>query len=382
MAKEITRYIQPQTERELWARAAGRCEFNGCNRLLYKSPVTQERVNIAEKAHIYSFAEDGPRGWGPLVFNKKKLNEIDNLMLMCHDCHKTIDQDETGAKYSVELLGKWKHEHEQRIYAVSSIAPDKKSHVVFYGSNIGEQKSIIQKIDAIEAMFPEHYPAEESPILLSMACSHEDKTPEFWKTESDHLQRIFERLIVPRIEEANPAHFSLFAMAPMPLLIRLGTLFTDKNSVDVYQQIREPKTWKWQEYPDGFEFLIKRPETFNNPPVLIISLSDHISQERITRIIGNDVAIWELTVDEKFLHNDFMRSPAQLSIFRSTIRKLMVAIQQKHGIDTPLLIFPAMPISCAVEMGRSRMPKANMPWVIYDQNNKVVKFIKALEIGG
>jgi len=382
LAKEITRYIQPQTERELWARAAGRCEFNGCNRLLYKSPVTQERVNIAEKAHIYSFAEDGPRGWGPLVFNKKKLNEIDNLMLMCHDCHKTIDQDETGAKYSVELLGKWKHEHEQRIYAVSSIAPDKKSHVVFYGSNIGEQKSIIQKIDAIEAMFPEHYPAEESPILLSMACSHEDKTPEFWKTESDHLQRIFERLIVPRIEEANPAHFSLFAMAPMPLLIRLGTLFTDKNSVDVYQQIREPKTWKWQEYPDGFEFLIKRPETFNNPPVLIISLSDHISQERITRIIGNDVAIWELTVDEKFLHNDFMRSPAQLSIFRSTIRKLMVAIQQKHGIDTPLLIFPAMPISCAVEMGRSRMPKANMPWVIYDQNNKVVKFIKALEIGG
>ena len=63
--KEVTRYIKKEVERELWARAAGRCQFNGCNRILYKSPVTQERVNISEKAHIYSFSEDGPRGWGP-----------------------------------------------------------------------------------------------------------------------------------------------------------------------------------------------------------------------------------------------------------------------------------------------------------------------------
>lgn len=382
MAQDITRYVKKQVELELWACAAGRCEFNGCNRLLYKSSVTQERVNIAEKAHIYSFSVDGPRGWGPFVTNNKKLNEIENLMLMCHDCHNTIDQDKTGAKYSAELLGKWKREHEQRIFIVSAISSDKKSHVVFYGANIGEQKSLIQKMEAIEAIFPEHYPAEENPILLSMVCSHEDKSPEFWSTELDHLQRVFERNIVPRIMEGNPVHFSLFAMAPIPLLIQLGALFTDKISVDVYQPIREPKTWKWQEYPDGFEILIKEPEVFGKQPVLIISLSDRICHERITRIIGEDVAIWELTVDEPFLHNDFMRSPAQLSIFRTTIRKLMVAIQQKHGNDIPLLVFPAMPISCAVEMGRSRMPKANMPWTIYDQNNKVGQFIKTIEIGG
>ncbi len=64
--KEVTRYIKKEVERELWARAAGRCQFNGCNRILYKSPVTQERVNISEMAHIYSFSEAGPRGWGRL----------------------------------------------------------------------------------------------------------------------------------------------------------------------------------------------------------------------------------------------------------------------------------------------------------------------------
>ena len=66
MVAEVTRYIGIATERELWGRAAGRCQFSGCNRLLYKSSVTQESVNLAQKAHIYSFSEKGPRGWGRL----------------------------------------------------------------------------------------------------------------------------------------------------------------------------------------------------------------------------------------------------------------------------------------------------------------------------
>lgn len=382
MAKEITRYIKKEVERELWARAAGRCQFAGCNSFLYKSPVTQERVNISEKAHIYSFSENGPRGWGPLVTNRDKLNVIDNLMLVCHGCHKTIDQDPTGKKYSAALLQQWKQEHEQRIAILSGIAPNKKSFVVFYGSNISEQKSPIQKTDAIEAMFPYRYPAEENPISLSMSCSHEDKTDNFWKTELEHLKRSFETYILPRIEQNNPAHFSLFALAPIPLLIQLGTLFTDKIDVDVYQPVREPKTWKWQTFPDGFEFITNEPDTFGKIPALIISLSDRIAPERIKSVVSETLSFWELTVDEPHLHNDFIRSPAQLSMLRSKIRKLMVIIKQRHGNDTPLLIFPAMPVSCAIEMGRARMPKADMPWVVYDHNNKIGRFIKALEIGG
>ena len=97
MAKEVTRYVKPKVERELWGRAAGRCQF--CNRLLYKSPVTQEQVNISEKAHIYSFSKAGPRGWGPLVPSNGEINDLPNLMLVCQDCHDTIDQDKKGERY-------------------------------------------------------------------------------------------------------------------------------------------------------------------------------------------------------------------------------------------------------------------------------------------
>jgi len=381
MAKEVTRYVKKEVERELWARAAGRCQFDGCNRLLYKSPVTQENVNISEKAHIYSFSEDGPRGWGPFIKTPQNLNNIENLMLMCHDCHKLIDQDKAGIMYSAWLLQQWKNEHEQRIAIVTSISSDKKSHVVFYGSNIGAQSSPIQKDDATKAMFPKRYPAEERPIILSMTCSHQDKTPEFWQTESNHLNTIFTREIEPRIREQSPAHFSVFALAPMPLLIQMGTLFTDKIDVDVYQLIREPKTWTWQEYPEGFEFVINEPDTFEYPPALVISLSDRITNDRIYKILGEKVSIWELTVPNEFIGNDVIRSQVQLSMMRTVIRKLMIRIKEKHGFNTPLSIFPTMAISCAIEMGRSRMPKADMPWVIYDQNNEVGQFIEAIKIG-
>ena len=139
--KEVTRYIRREVERELWARAAGRCQFDGCNRPLFKSPVTQEQVNISEKAHIYSFSKIGPRGWGPFVTNRKKINEVANLMLVCHDCHKKIDQDEEGERYSAELLVKWKDEHEKRIAIVTGVDPTKKTYVILYGANIGDQTS-------------------------------------------------------------------------------------------------------------------------------------------------------------------------------------------------------------------------------------------------
>jgi len=380
MVKEVTRYITRETERVLWARSAVRCEFSGCNRILYQSPITKESVNISEKAHIYSISEDGPRGWGPLITNKGNLNNASNLLLVCHDCHKTIDQDKDGRRYSADLLTEWKRQHEQRVAIVTGIRPNKKSHVILYGANIGEQNSPLQVEAAVEAMFPEWYPAEDRTVNLSMSSRHEDQTKIFWKTESDHLRRAFNRDIRPRIEEADPCHFSLFSLAPQPLLILLGTFLTDKVPVEVYQLHREPQTWKWQSHPEGFYFKVNQPENVKHDPVLIISLSDRINPDRITSIFTENISIWELTIAD--CHNDFLRSQAQLSMFRETTRRLMVSIKEVHGQNHPLRIFPAMPVACAVEFGRVRMPKADMPWIIYDQNNKVGSFIASISILG
>jgi hypothetical protein len=86
-AQEVTRHISTTTTAMLWGRAGGRCEFAGCNQTLWRSPVTQEAVNISQRAHIYSFSSDGPRG--NLGIKPDELNAIENLMLVYPGCHLT-----------------------------------------------------------------------------------------------------------------------------------------------------------------------------------------------------------------------------------------------------------------------------------------------------
>lgn len=378
--KEVTRHIKKPVERELWARAGGRCQFSGCNILLYKSAITSENVNLAEKAHIYSFSKMGPRGWGPFKVNPSGLNEIENLMLICHGCHKKIDQDKKGVRYSGELLLKWKNEHEQRIEIVTGIKPDKKSHVLLFGANIGSEKSPINSSSCFEAMFPDRYPATERPQILSMTSNLKDYSPEYWLAEYTNLKKAFIQKVIPIIEQDDCKSFSLFCLAPQPLLVQLGALLTDKIEVDTFQLHREPANWKWRDFPADFKFTVKRPNNFDSKPALIIALSDYVSNDRITNIIGNETSIWELTIENP--NNDFMKSRRQLSMFRERIRKLMVEIKKEHGNQTPLHIFPVMPISCAIEFGRARMPKADMPWILYDQDFKTQVFRKCIELNG
>jgi len=382
VANEVTRYIKEKVKTALWGKSAGRCQFNGCNRPLYQSPITLESVNIAEAAHIYSFSKDGPRGWGPFVANKAELNEVSNLMLMCHDCHKTIDQDKHGEKYSADLLKKWKKEHEYRVWTVAGIAPSNKSHVVFYGANIGEQKSPLQYKQAVTAMFPAKYPVSSEPLVLSMTSSLTDKDAEYWAAESKQLEAIFTQQIVPLISTGQNPHFALFSLAPMPLLIKLGCLFTDKVEAETYQPIREPKTWCWQTMPDNFEFIVVEPQSKQRSPVLVLSLSAHIENSRIHEVLGNDVDIWEIKTPQEFQHNDFIRAPEQLSLFRQTMRKVIENISAHYGLEAELNIFPAIPVSCAIELGRIRMPKASMQWRIYDQDYQTKTFSETITIQG
>lgn len=379
MPNNVTRYIDDKTERELWGRAAGRCQFSDCNRLLYKSSVTQESVNISQRAHIYSFAKDGPRGRGPFTKEPAGLNKVGNLMLVCYDCHKKIDGDKKGVRYSADLLKDWKEAHESRIRIVTGISPNKKSHVVLFGAKIGEDRSPLQYDDAVSAMFPSWYPADERPVSLSMLSSDDDSMPEYWASETRNLEKEFDRQICGRLDQPNALHFSVFALAPQPLLIRLGSLLTDKINVTVYQLHRTPKTWQWQPHPDGFSFRVNEPQEKKGIPVLLFSLSAKISPERISAVLPGKLSIWEVTIDQP--HNDFLQSEAQLSMFRGIMPKLISKISADHPCLSELHIFPAMPLSCAVEFGRIRMPKADAKWIIYDQNNKHQRFTAALTIG-
>ena len=361
----------------LWGRAASRCQFAGCNKPLWKSAVTQEQVNVAQKAHIYSFSSDGPRGNARIP--RDRINGLGNLMLVCHQCHQKIDSEQDGGRYTAALLRQMKAGHEARVELVTGIEPEKKSHIVLYGANIGDHSSPLNYQDAAPALFPDRYPTSDSPIeLTTVNSSFLDRDPAFWAVEAENLERKFNQRVGERLATGDIAHLSVFAVAPQPLLILLGSLLGDIVPAQVYQRHRDPPTWQWPGTALTPPFEVREPATVSGPPALVLALSATVAPDRITSVLGVDVSIWTVTVPTP--HNDVTKSRGQLSQLRALLRRLLDQIKAAHGQGTPLHVFPVASVSTAVEFGRIRMPKADMPWQIYDQVDAWGGFVPALSI--
>jgi hypothetical protein len=54
-------YIPETIKLRLWAQAAGRCEYHGCNDRLWLDSVTKSEFNAAYIAHIVADEPGGPR---------------------------------------------------------------------------------------------------------------------------------------------------------------------------------------------------------------------------------------------------------------------------------------------------------------------------------
>jgi len=370
--------IPPKVRYLLWARSAGRCEFDGCNRSLWRDGLTQVEMNFADVAHIIGDSSHGPRG--DIVLSKEYCSDYSNIMLMCLDHHRMIDY--ITDTYSDEALREMKQNHEIRVELSTAVTPDKTSLVIIYRGRIGDVQPKINYRDAWQAMAPRYYPSTSLPIELGLwNSSFEDKEKEYWTFESTNLERQFAAKIAPFMNNSNERnHFSVFAFGPQPLLIKLGSLISDLIPTEIYQLHREPPSWEWQEGPADFKYIIREPNSKHPLVALNLSLSASIDRQRIRRTLGDqDYSEWQMTIGSP--NNDFLKSREQLRIFRKEFRYLLDQIKLAHGQEATIHVFPAVPVSVAVEIGRVRQPKADLPYVIYDQINKTGGFIRALNIG-
>lgn len=380
MSKRNTRLKLSNKEKLiLMAKTAGRCQFEGCNKIIYEDWLTKEQLNFGEYAHIIASSPNGPRGDKKL---SKELNkDISNIMILCPTHHKLIDNNQK--EFSVQRLTKMKEEHQKRIQINTSIAQDKKSHIIIYEGNIGQQHNPINFNIAKQTILPNNYPAENIPISLSLKGSAtKDNKANFWCFERQNLIEKFNSSIKLRIENGDIKHCSLFALATIPLLIQLGSLLTDKIPVEIYQPHREPNTWKWQEYRDDLIFHLEKPIIQNNCEeiALILSLSANISNNDIKETLGENIPIWHLKLNDA--NNNFLQSKQHLQNFREQFRVLMNNLKQAHGKNCIINLFPAIPTSIAIEVGRCWMPKADLPITIYDRNrDKNLSFIKTFTLG-
>jgi len=363
MAKNISQ----KTRLILWTHAAGRCQYEGCNQSLLGDIISgEEKLNKAYVAHIVAREPEGPRG--DPVRSPQLADNINNVMLLCDTHHRLIDKEAVEDHPETRLLV-MKHAHENRIASVTDIQNDMGTHILLYGARVGEHDCPVRFDLAKQAVLPERYPleAEVNGIQLNViGCSFKDHEQQFWDFHVQNLKHQFKDEIRNRIQRGNISHVSVFALAPQPLLIELGHLLSDIPGAEIFQLHREPQTWGWQNDRERIEFITSQPETPTGKTVALkLALSATVMDERIYEVFGPDIPIWSITAAAP--HNDILRHRDDLGKFRTLIRQIFDRIKAQHGENAEIHIFPALPVSASVEVGRVWMPKADLPLVIYDQ---------------
>lgn len=369
--------IPQKVQSALWARAGGRCQYRGCNRSLVGDlEAGREDGTFGFIAHIVADAPDGPRGCS--IRSPLLAKSLENLMLMCGKHHKEIDVD--GPEDHPEaLLLEMKREHELRIELVTGVDQDRASHVVRFGARIGQHEALVSTRDLFLAMLPHNHPAGGRTIDLDIVgCAYRDDEADYYRYQRDNLRRQYEAQVRGRIERQEIRHVSVFALAPQPLLIELGRLIGDILPARVMQRHREPATWAWQEDAPPLVFQVGEGDGSRAGPIALkIGLSATLTDEPVTQVLGSDAVIWSITAPEP--HNDILRNATDQARFRSTVRRLLDRIKAVHGDGREIHLFPAMPASLAVELGRVWMPKADLPLVLYDRQGS--RFIPTFTLG-
>lgn len=369
--------IPQKIQSALWARAAGRCQYRGCNCNLVGDLVAGRQDGIfGFIAHIVADIEGGPRG--DPIRSPQLAQRLENLMLMCARHHKLIDVDAV-ADHPEAVLQAMKAEQEERIAVVAAIDDDRASHVIRFAASIGGNEALVSTKAIFAAMPPDHHPATGQTIDLEMVgCALRDDEPAYWALQRENLRRQFEAKVRGRVERQEIRHLSVFALAPQPLLIELGRLLCDIVPATVHQRHREPATWRWVRDGSPINFRVTEPEQHRSGSVALkLAASATVSDDRLEAVLGADVSIWSICSDNP--HNDILRRPEDQSTFRKELRRLYDRIKARHGEGVILHVFPVLPASLAVEVGRVWMPKSDLALRLYD-NHRSHGFIPTFDI--
>jgi len=101
--------ISPKDQKILWGRSSGRCAFKSCRKNLIHNKTEKDSESlIGEMAHIKGEKQTAARYDSQLGLSA--CNEYENLILLCRDHHKLVDDQYN--EYTVEKLYEMKKEHE------------------------------------------------------------------------------------------------------------------------------------------------------------------------------------------------------------------------------------------------------------------------------
>jgi len=95
----------------LWMRSGGFCQNPGCHSDLITLFADGSISTVDELAHVIGQSTKAPRGTSSM--DPADRDEYENIIILCPTCHTLADKN--PSQFPVEMLLKWKQEHEDSI---------------------------------------------------------------------------------------------------------------------------------------------------------------------------------------------------------------------------------------------------------------------------
>jgi hypothetical protein len=338
---------------------------------VFLDKVTLTASNNSNIAHIIASSPDGPRGSETESYYLS--DKIDNLMLMCLDHHHLIDSAENVEIYSVEKLRAMKAAQEERVQKLMNNLNADVTTMIHLTSPIkGEQTISFSAKEAAKAFIPHMNAESEYAMTIAVPAFGEYESSEYWANANSWLENHFNSTVRAKLDNFPNTHFSVFPLAPIPLIMKLGFLMGDKIRADVYQRTKYPDTWEWQSSDLTNEFSIEENNFENGEGVaIVLSVTAEID---IKDVLKENPYRTIYIIRGNNQNDDSIKSEKDLSAFWHKYKDLCERLKDEKVLS----VFPAVPVSAAFEMGRRYMVGVYPQMVIYDKKGY---FFETLTIG-
>jgi hypothetical protein len=100
----------------LFASSAGYCQNPSCSKKLFDE-AGGKRFLIAELAHVFAAQDDGPRANAEL--SDEERGAFENLIVLCANCHTTVDKAPDA--FPDLMMTRWKRKHEHKLVELFGI---------------------------------------------------------------------------------------------------------------------------------------------------------------------------------------------------------------------------------------------------------------------
>lgn len=111
MASSGRKAIPDPVTNRLFALSGNQCAFPGCTNAVTDQEPGEQPVTLAQRAHIVGVGRQGPRSRETPISDD--IDAVENLVLFCGEHHRIVDAN--PRIYSVQVLAKYKADHEARI---------------------------------------------------------------------------------------------------------------------------------------------------------------------------------------------------------------------------------------------------------------------------